>query len=125
MPSVRDLNYAAASSGGLVIISIAYYLAIWELSFERSSKAPGLLMLDSPQKNLGKSARPYDVDFADTRLVENFYQHVKTWLSGSGRGAQIVIIDNSPPASVSADVVVHYTRDPNRPPYGLIDNATD
>lgn len=39
-------------------------------------------MIDSPQKNLGQGAE--DPDFADARLVENFYRHVKTWLAGPG-----------------------------------------
>jgi hypothetical protein len=125
VPFVRGLKYTAASSGGLVLISIAYYLSIWELAYERSARAPGLLLLDSPQKNLGTWAHPDDADFADIRLVENFYRHTRRWLAGPGSGAQLVIIDNSPPDSMSADVVVRYTRNPDVPPYGLIDNETD
>ncbi len=125
VPHVRGLPYSQASSGGLVLISLAYHLAIWELAFERNAAAPGLLVIDSPQKNLGHAADRGDPDFADTRLVENFYRHVKTWLSGDGLGAQLIIVDNSPPESVSEDVVVHYTRDPNLPPYGLITDAVE
>jgi hypothetical protein len=125
LPSVRGLKYTAASSGGLVLISLAYYLAIWEVAYERSARAPGLLLLDSPQKNLGTWAHPDDADFADIRLVENFYRHVKQWLAAPGEGAQLVIIDNSPPESVSTDVVVRYTRNPEIPPYGLIENEID
>ena len=78
MPHVRGLPYTAASSGGLVLISLAWYLAIWEVAHELAARAPGLLMIDSPQKNLGHAARPDDPDFADARLVENFYRHVST-----------------------------------------------
>ncbi len=125
MPSVRGLPYTAASSGGLVLISLAWYLTIWEVAHEHAAAAPGLLIIDSPQKNLGHSARSDDRDFADTRLVEGFYRHVRNWLAHDGIGAQLVVIDNSPPQSVADDVVVRYTRDPAVPPYGLIDNATD
>jgi hypothetical protein len=125
MPHVRGLNYASASSGGLVLISLAYHLAIWELAYEREADAPGLLVVDSPQKNLGHAADPGDPDFADSRLVENFYRHVQTWLSEAGQGAQLVVVDNSPPDSVVDHVVVHYTRDPAVPPYGLITDAVD
>lgn len=124
-PQVRGLNYSAASSGGLVLISLAYHLAIWELAFERQAAAPGLLVIDSPQKNLGHAADQGDPDFADTRLVENFYAHVRDWLSTDGVGAQLIVIDNSPPESVADSVVVHYTRDPEVPPYGLITDAVD
>lgn len=125
MPQVRGLNYSAASSGGLVLVSLAYHLAIWELAFERQAAAPGLLVIDSPQKNLGHAADQGDPDFADTRLVENFYAHVRDWLSTDGVGAQLIVIDNSPPDSVAGSVVVHYTRDPDVPPYGLITDAVD
>ncbi|WP_157743973.1 DNA recombination protein RecN [Micromonospora zamorensis] len=125
VPFVRGLPYTSASSGGLVLISLAWYLALWEVSFETSSHAPGLLVIDSPQKNLGHSANTDDSDFADSRLVENFYRHAKNWLSDAGRGAQLVVVDNSPPDTVAEDVVVRYTRDRNVPPYGLIDDAVD
>jgi hypothetical protein len=124
-PFVRGLPYTNASSGGLVLISLAWYLAIWEVAYEQAARAPGLLMIDSPQKNLGHSARADDPDFADTRLVENFYRHVQQWLRNVGVGAQLVIIDNSPPEFIADDVVIRYTRNRTVPPYGLIDNATD
>jgi AAA domain len=124
-PSVRNLPYTSASSGGLVLISLAWYLALWEISYEQAPYAPGLLMIDSPQKNLGQAAHQDDPDFADTRLVENFYLHVRRWLAGEGSGAQLVVVDNSPPEIVSNDVVVRYTRNRDVPPYGLIDNAVD
>jgi hypothetical protein len=125
MPFVRGLPYTAASSGGLVLISLAWYLAIWEVAHEQRALASGLLIIDSPQKNLGHAARPDDPDFADARLVENFYRHVKHWLAHAGAGAQLVVVDNSPPEFVAEDVVVHYTRNRDIPPYGLIDNAID
>ena len=125
MPSVRGLPYAAASSGGLVLISLAWYLTLWEIAHEQDARAPGLLMIDSPQKNLGHAAHPDDPDFADTRLVENFYRHVKDWLAGPGVGAQLIVVDNSPPEFIVADVVVRYTRNRDVPPYGLIDDAID
>lgn len=125
VPHVRDMHYTAASSGGLVLISLAYHLAIWELAFERGGYAPGLLVIDSPQKNLGHGVLETDPDFADTRLVENFYRHVQRWLAGDGAGAQLVVIDNSPPELVRDHVVVHYTRSASTPPYGLITDAVD
>ncbi|NGY66485.1 hypothetical protein G7043_47155 [Lentzea sp. NEAU-D13] len=125
MPHVRGLPYTAASSGGLVLISLAWYLAIWEVAHEQDGRRPGLLIIDSPQKNLGHSADPDDPDFADTGLVENFYRHVKQWLAGPGVGAQLVVVDNSPPEAVAGDIVVRYTRSRTLPPYGLIDDAFD
>lgn len=125
VPHLRDLPYTAASSGGLVLISLAWHLALWEVAFEENGAAPGLLVLDSPQKNLGHGADASDPDFADTRLVTNFYEHARRWLAGAGAGAQLIVIDNTPPHSVREDVVVRYTRDPEVAPYGLITNAVD
>ncbi|MFC0713659.1 ATP-binding protein [Cellulomonas biazotea] len=125
IPYVRGMHYTRASSGGLVLISLAYHLAIWELAFESDAAAPGLLVIDSPQKNLGHSADRNDPEFADTQLVENFYRHVLRWLEGDGAGAQLVVIDNTPPEFVGQHVIVHYTRNPEIPPYGLITDATE
>lgn len=125
IPYVRGLPYNKASSGGLVLISIAWYLSIWETAYERAARAPGLLIIDSPQKSLGHDASPDDNDFADAQLVENFYRHAKAWLGDAGAGAQLVVIDNSPPDIVAGDVVVRYTRNRSVPPYGLIEDAID
>lgn len=125
IPHVRGMLYTAASSGGLVLISLAYHLAIWELAFERDAAAPGLLVIDSPQKNLGHGVVETDPDFADTRLVENFYRHVQRWLTGDGVGAQLIVIDNTPPDLVKEHVMVHYTRSAQIEPYGLITDAVD
>ena len=102
IPHVRDLPYTAASSGGMVLISLAWNLALWEIAHERDADAPGLLVIDSPQKNLGhKAAEDGDQDFADATLIENFYAHAKTWLATDGVGAQLIVVDNTPPASVA------------------------
>jgi hypothetical protein len=123
VPHVRGLPYTEASSGGMVVIALAWNLALWEVSFEEDANAPGLIIIDSPQKNLGHNSADNDEEFADARLVERFYDHVKTWLATDGIGAQAIIVDNSPPSSVMGDVVVNFTRNPNAAPYGLIHDA--
>jgi hypothetical protein len=123
IPHVRGLPYTEASSGGMVVIALAWNLALWEVTFEQGADAPGLLIIDSPQKNLGHNSTGDDEEFADAQLVERFYTHVKTWLATDGMGAQAIIVDNSPPLSVMNDVVVNFTRNPNMPPYGLIHDA--
>jgi hypothetical protein len=124
IPYVRGLPYTAASSGGMVLIGLAWNLALWEVAHEEAAAAPGLLVIDSPQKNLGHS-QDEDNDFADASLVENFYNHAKVWLTADGAGAQLIIVDNSPPESVAADVIIRFTRDPAESPYGLITDATN
>lgn len=122
IPHVRGSIYTKASSGGLTLISIAWALTILEVSYEDDANAPGFLVIDSPQKNLG--ATQTDPDFRDAQLVDHVYNHVTTWLSGNGHGAQIIFIDNTPPALAAEDVVVRFTGNPDLHPYGLIHNAT-
>lgn len=124
IPHVRNHPYTEASSGGMVVISLAWNLALWEVAHEAGADAPGLLVIDSPQKNLGHNSRAGDEDFADSTLVENFYTHIKKWLASDGAGAQMIVVDNSPPHSVADDVVVRFTRSSSTAPYGLIPEAT-
>lgn len=124
VPYVRNHPYAEASSGGIVVISLAWNLALWEIAHETGADAPGLLVIDSPQKNLGHNSKDGDQDFADSTLVDNFYTHVKSWLASDGAGAQMIVVDNSPPDSVTDDVVVRFTRSATVAPYGLIPEAT-
>ena len=98
-PLVRDTSYRAASSGARTLLSIAWALSIFEVAFERGDPHPGFLMLDSPQKNIGGSGDSDD-EFADTAIVDGIYEHIGTWLRGPGVGAQVLIVDNDPPAWV-------------------------
>lgn len=120
VPYVRSQHFKEASSGGQVLVSLAWILAIFETAYETNEAHPGFLMIDTPQKNLGGLAD--DAEFADIHLVERLYSHIDRWLSDAGRGAQVLIVDNTPPALAEPNVVVRYTRDPQTQPFGLIDN---
>jgi hypothetical protein len=124
VPYVRGRSYREASSGGQVLISLAWILAVFETAYERDAAHPGILMIDTPQKNLGGQAAAGDDDFADITLIERFYTHVMRWLDGPGKGAQVIIVDNTPPPLADPHVVIRFTRNPDRPPFGLIDNET-
>lgn len=124
VPTVRGNNYTKASSGGLTLISLAWAFAVWQVAYERQALAPGLLIIDSPQKNLGHAAHPDDDEFADAKLVNNVYAHIERWLSDSGAGAQIILVDNSPPVAVDEHVVIRFSGREDKPPFGLIDDAT-
>lgn len=113
-PYVRGQRYTDASSGGRTLISLAWQLALFEVAWEANSAHPGFLVIDSPQKNLS--------EFADA--AADIYRHLRSWLAGPGAGAQIVVADNAAPSEVDADVVIRFTRRPDQPPYGLIDDET-
>jgi hypothetical protein len=122
IPHVRGQHFREASSGGQVLVTLAWILAIFETAYEANHAHPGFLMIDTPQKNLGGLAD--DAEFADIHLVERFYEHIESWLAGAGQGAQIVVVDNTPPKPLEPRVLVRFTRDPAVAPFGLIDNET-
>jgi hypothetical protein len=122
-PFVRGDRYQEASSGARTLITLAWQLAVFEVATEEGSAHPGLLMIDSPQKNLGHGGT-LDTEFADAVTIDDFYHHLSTWLAERGSGAQLIIADNTPPLITEGNVVVRYSRSEKRPPYGLIDDET-
>jgi hypothetical protein len=118
-PYMRGEPYTAASSGGRTLIALAWQLALFEIAWETRSSHPGFLLLDSPQKNLGVAG-----DLDDSFTIERVYRHLEEWLAGRGIGAQVVVADNAPPPTAAADVIVRFSRRPDQPPYGLIDDET-
>ncbi|MGX1778331.1 hypothetical protein ACWIGW_39930 [Nocardia brasiliensis] len=121
VPHMRGSSYVHASSGGRTLISLAWILAIFEIAWETGTAHPGFLMIDSPQKNLGQGG-DRDAQFADSVAVVDFYKHLRDWLAGPGVGAQILVVDNAPPAPVGNEIVVRYSRRADQPPYGLIED---
>jgi hypothetical protein len=121
VPHMRGSSYTHASSGGRTLISLAWSLAIFEIAWETGSDHPGFLMIDSPQKNLGQGG-DRDAEFADSVAVADFYKHLHDWLAGPGQGAQVLVVDNAPPATVDDDIVVRFSRRADHPPYGLIED---
>ncbi|WP_344000648.1 ATP-binding protein [Pseudarthrobacter sulfonivorans] len=122
VPYVRNQHFREASSGGQVLVSLAWMLSVFEIAYELNAAHPGVLLIDTPQKNLGGAAD--DAEFADIHLVERVYAHLVGWLGTAGTGAQVIVVDNTPPDKVEEHVVVRYTRDPEVQPFGLIDNET-
>ncbi|MFD8413946.1 DNA recombination protein RecN [Streptomyces sp. NPDC059650] len=122
-PYVRGDSYREASSGARTLLTLAWQLAVFEVAVETSAAHPGFLMIDSPQKNLGHGATR-DAVIADAVAIDDFYHHLTSWLAEQGAGAQVLIVDNSPPALAEDYVVVRYSRSEDRPPYGLIDDET-
>ena len=136
VPMVRGKLYSrAGSSGAMTLVALAWQLTIFEEALESGEGHPGFLLIDSPQKNLRRGsvdtpgtevdpeARKDDDEIAasSSTIVDRIYIHIDTWLKAHPE-AQIIMVDNEPPARASEDVVVEYSADPDRPPYGLIDD---
>jgi hypothetical protein len=119
VPHVRGQRYRAASPGGRTLIALAWQLAVFEVAWETGSSHPGFLLIDSPQRNVS------DSPLADAATIARVYRHLRLWLHGAGAGAQVIVADNAPPAEADDHVIVRFTRRPDQPPYGLIDDQTE
>ncbi|MYX32253.1 MULTISPECIES: hypothetical protein [unclassified Streptomyces] len=142
IPWVRGVRYdRVGSAGAMTLIALAWELTIFELSFEEGGRHPGFLMIDSPQKNLAPDSGPASTELADEEegsdasdadtpvvlgeaIVRRVYAHIQGWLESSGRGAQIILVDNVPPSSVESDVIARFGGPQGQPPHGLIDDAS-
>lgn len=126
VPFVRDQPYREAGSGGaLTIISISWFLSIFEGSLELDGWHPGFAIIDSLQKNIGLSASEKDQDFRDTSIVEGLYSHIIEKTLDYKNNFQLIIIDNEPPKIADEYITVKFTRNPKIPPYGLIDDEVE
>ena len=119
VPWVRGSPYREiGSAGALTLLSVAWALSIFEEALTSEFPHPGFLIIDSPQKNL--AAGTTEEDLQDPSIIEGMYTRflsiASEWLG------QLIIVDNNPPSAAREHVVVQYTRDPERPPYGLIDD---
>lgn len=122
-PQNRNMNYTRLSSGTKTLLSVAWALAILELAVERGHPHPGFLMIDGVSKNLTPAETDADPDLRRD-IIDRVYAHVLSWTAGPGREAQVIFVDNRPPRAAESAVVVRYSSDPNRPPFGLIETAT-
>ena len=120
MPFVRDMRYSELGSAGTAtLVALAWHLAIFEEAMAIDALHPGFLMIDSPQKNLMSDDEP---DFDGELIGDSIYSHLIRWAESDGSQSQLIIVDNAPRASAQPHVVVRYSGDPSRAPYGLIDD---
>jgi hypothetical protein len=123
VPFVRGNRYTdIGSTGALTLISLAWELAIFERAVEQGQAHPGLLMIDSPQKNLMPEATAGGDEFADPAIPRRVWEHVVAWSTSMGPAAQVIVVDNRPPQVIDLHVVVRYSGKAGEPPYGLIDD---
>lgn len=125
VPFVRNLEYRKiGSSGAMTLLSVSWFLSIFECAIEHSGSHPGFVMIDSPQKNIGLSARVDEPEFRDTKIVEGLYHHIIEKAS-EYESAQWIIVDNEPPEIAREFIRIKFSRRKNAPPYGLIDDEVD
>ena len=120
MPFVRDMRYnELGSAGTATLVALAWHLSIFEEAVAQDALHPGFLMIDSPQKNLMSDDEP---DFDGELIGDSIYSHLARWALNDRSQSQLIIVDNAPRESAQPHVVIRYSGDPSRPPYGLIDD---
>lgn len=140
-PKVRNIEYRNINSGGLrTIISIGYLASILLQKLRKETNIPGLLMIDTVGKFLGKTPEysddnqvdsENDVDgVADPEKYRNLFNTlvaVAEEFDDKGKLCQIILVDNDMPRDVAYEnkgfEIAHYRSNGiNGLPIGLIDD---
>ncbi len=143
LPVVRDIEYRDINSGGLrTIVSIGFFAALLKSKLTMDTNIPGLLMIDTVGKFLGKTKAGYVLD-TDTNIEEDIteglsdpekYNNIYEYLFDlsdefkcNGKLCQIILVDNDIPQEIANSYkgfeIAHFsTNGANDLPIGLIDD---
>lgn len=140
-PVVRGTEYRNISSGGMrTIVSIGHLAVIMEDLLRADINHPGLLMIDTVGKFLGKNSgvtsEETDIDedategMSDPEKYKNIYEYLLDLaesFENAGKRCQIILVDNDIPPQISSAhkgfEVAHYsTEGLDGLPIGLIDD---
>ncbi|WP_131831028.1 hypothetical protein [Frankia sp. CcI49] len=109
LPLVDEQNFGQRGGGARAAVSIGYSLALLTYALGNSiSLLPGLLMIDSPQKNFG--ANEYDTALAH-RVYSQFLDYVDarygSRLNSLDRPYQLIVVDNHIPKDMRHRFMMH------------------
>lgn len=132
LPYVRGVKYDELGSGGAVTMTtMAYFLSI-SLLKSKNKNHPGLLIIDSPRKNLGADAK-FDDEFKDETIFNSIIkyfisifeeQHDDEENEIEVDKIQLIVINNGYPDYLDEkDLIVNFDGNGTKGlPYGLIDD---
>ncbi|MED3550300.1 AAA family ATPase [Cytobacillus praedii] len=129
LPYVRGVKYDELGSGGAVTMTtMAYFLSIALLK-SKNKNHPGLLIIDSPRKNLGADAKNND-EFKDEAIFNSIIKYFNSIFEEEKSKEnqldkiQLIIISNGNPEYLdSKNLIVNFDGDGTKGlPYGLIDD---
>ncbi len=107
LPYVRGRKYDdIGSSGGVTIITMAYYLTILLLGINDHFVHPGLLMIDSPRKNLGADNKDSDHEFKDEEIFRSIMRTLYSVAEARKDSLQLIIINNGYPEFIPSECVI-------------------
>lgn len=126
VPTIRGKDYKMiGGSGAQTLVSIGWFLSIFEQAIEMGGHHLGFIMIDGVQKNIGIGAREDEIEYRDVKIVDGLYRHVIQKTLEYGSDAQIILVDNEPPIFANCYISIKFSRRKEFPPYGLIDDETD
>lgn len=123
LPYVRDRKYSDLGGGGSVtMITMAYFLSIALDGTVEGKNHPGLLIIDSPRKNLGAESQVED--FKDERIFNNIIKTFIASVQEPEHRLQLIVVNNGYPSFLEdVSIIVEYDGDGTQGlPYGLIDD---
>lgn len=126
LPYVRGRKYDDIGSlGSVTMITMAYYLSLLVEGSKNNNAHPGLLIIDTPRKNLGADPKSDDEIFKDEKIYNSIIQYFITLDIEMGEDLQIIIINNGYPEFLpKKHIAVEFDGDGTKElPYGLIDDA--
>lgn len=107
LPYVRGRKYDdIGSSGGVTLITMAYYLSLMLLGVEKPFFHPGFLMIDSPRKNLGADNKDDEVEFKDEEIFNSIIRTMYSIAESNKDKLQLIVINNGYPDFVPKECIV-------------------
>ncbi len=126
LPYVRNRKYDNIGSlAGVTLITMAYYLAILMVG-SKEFNHPGVLIIDSPRKNLGAQAsKEENEDFKDERIFNSTIKYLHDIAETNKEQIQLIVVNNGFPDFLPRDcIVAEFDSDEsNKLPKGLIDDS--
>lgn len=126
LPYVRGRLYRELGSlAGVTLITMAYYLSLLIESIGDKFNHLGLLIVDSPRKNLG--AKSDDDDFKDEEIFNSIIRFFIEVDKNYGKDIQLIVVNNGYPSFLDkTNIVKEFDGDGTKElPYGLIDDIED
>ncbi|MCQ6547105.1 hypothetical protein NPX94_28220 [Bacillus wiedmannii] len=123
LPYVRGVKYDQIGSlGAVTMITIAYFLAI-ALQETNNKNHTGLLIIDSPRKNLGADAKNDD-EFKDESIFNSIIKYFIQVGKDNEEEIQLIVINNGYPKFLNKkDLIIEFDGvGTGKLPYGLIDD---
>ncbi|GCD11312.1 hypothetical protein [Clostridium tagluense] len=123
LPHVRERLYSELGSlAGVTLITMAYYLAIAICANQETFNHLGLIIIDSPRKNLGADSK--EKTFKDEEIFNSIVSFLIEVDKEYRTDIQFVVVNNGYPIFLNKnDIIKEFDGDGRKGlPYGMIDD---